>query len=45
MQKIIYYVSLFSDDVKNRLKEMRSKDFLGHLEIKQDPNDEFGFDS
>ncbi|CDW90518.1 lupus brain antigen [Stylonychia lemnae] len=43
MQKIIYYVSLFSDDVKSRLNEMRSKDTLGHLQIQQDPND--GFDN
>jgi len=35
MQKVIYYVSLFSEDVKSRLQEMRSKDTLGHLEVKQ----------
>jgi hypothetical protein len=33
MQKIIFYISLFSEDVKERLKEMRSKDALGHLEV------------
>lgn len=33
MQKIIFYVSLFSEDVKSRLQEMRSKDNLGHLEF------------
>eukprot|EP00347_Sterkiella_histriomuscorum_P003774 403362997 len=44
MQKIIFYVSLFSDEVKDRLKEMRSKDTLGHLDLKFDSNDT-GFDN
>ena len=39
MQKIIYYVSLFSEDVRSRLQEMRSKDTLGHLECKPDQFD------
>lgn len=33
MQKVIFYISLFSDDVSARLKEMRSKDQLGHLAL------------
>lgn len=44
MQKIIFYVSLFSDDVKSRLKEMRSKDTLGHLDLKLDDKN-MGYDN
>ena len=43
MQKIIFYISLFSEDVRNRLNEMRSKDYLGHLEVTH--SDSAAFDS
>lgn len=33
MQKIIFYVSLFSEEVKHSLHELRSKDILGHLTL------------
>lgn len=33
MQKLIFFISLFSEDVKQQLQKMRSKDTLGHLEF------------